>query len=385
MVRLKHLNCSVVFNKDKDKVLFCKRSKEPYKGLYNFVGGKVEPGEQSFSAAYRELWEETGIGRADIRLFRLMDFTYYERNYVLEIYVGQLQQDVELKEEVNPLEWMPLSENFADPERFAGDQNIAHIMNMALKYPLEEPSINQGKRIDSSYYSVGIDGCKGGWLTAAICKGELKLYKFDSLNAIMDEMPFDACLIDMVIGLQGNEAQVRPDGMARKILKGRASTVFPAPCRKAVYGGTREERLQANFEVLHRKFPRQTDAIIPKIREVDEFLQVNMQYKNRLQESHPEVCFARLNGAVLSTSKHDMEGIRERAAVIAGYLPEVTENWIVEAAGKMKCKADDVADSVCLAVVANLSMQGKTESIPPEPMKDDTGLLMQMVIPKAVQ
>ncbi len=28
------------------------------------------------------------------------------------------------------------------------------------------------------------------------------------------------------------------------------------------------------------------------------------------------------------------------------------------------------------------SMQEKTESISPEPMKDDTGLLMQMVIPK---
>ncbi len=146
---MKRLNCSVVFNKDKDKVLFCKRSKEPYKGLYNFVGGKVEPGEQPYSAAYRELWEETGIGRADIRLFRLMDFTYYEQNFVLEIYLGQLQENVQLKEEVNPLEWLPLSENFADPERFAGDQNIAHIINMALKYPLDEMTMNQGKRIYS--------------------------------------------------------------------------------------------------------------------------------------------------------------------------------------------------------------------------------------------
>ena len=56
---MNHLNCSVIFNKQKDKVLFCKRTKEPYKGLYNFVGGKVEPGESSFDAAYRELQEET--------------------------------------------------------------------------------------------------------------------------------------------------------------------------------------------------------------------------------------------------------------------------------------------------------------------------------------
>ena len=37
-MKFRHLNCIVVFNKDKDKVLFCKRMKEPYKGMYNFVG-----------------------------------------------------------------------------------------------------------------------------------------------------------------------------------------------------------------------------------------------------------------------------------------------------------------------------------------------------------
>ena len=139
LIRLRRLNCSVVFDQHKDKVLFCKRAKEPYKGRYNFVGGKVEPGELSYDAAYRELQEETGIGRNDICLFKMMDFVYYgTENFVLEIYVGQLQEDVQLVEEVNPLLWLSLSEDFADPDRFAGDQNIAHIINVALKFPLEE-------------------------------------------------------------------------------------------------------------------------------------------------------------------------------------------------------------------------------------------------------
>ena len=135
---MKHLNCNVIFNPQKDKVLFCKRMKEPYKGLYNFVGGKVEPGEVPLAAAYRELQEETGIRKGDITLYRLMDFTYYALNIVLEIYVGQLQKDMPLVEETNPLEWLPLTEDFANPDRFAGDQNIAHIINMAQKFPLEE-------------------------------------------------------------------------------------------------------------------------------------------------------------------------------------------------------------------------------------------------------
>ena len=38
---MKRLNLIVVFNKNLTKALFCIRAKEPYKGLYNFVGGKV--------------------------------------------------------------------------------------------------------------------------------------------------------------------------------------------------------------------------------------------------------------------------------------------------------------------------------------------------------
>ena len=132
------MNCIVVFNRGKDAVLFCKRKKEPYAGLLNFVGGKVEVGETSEDAAYRELWEETGIGRKQLCLYRLMDITYYYQEFVLEMYVGKLEEDVTLREEKNPLLWIPLAENFADPDRFAGEQNIAHIINVALKYPIPE-------------------------------------------------------------------------------------------------------------------------------------------------------------------------------------------------------------------------------------------------------
>ena len=132
------MNCIVVFNRGKDAVLFCKRKKEPYAGLLNFVGGKVEAGETSEDAAYRELWEETGIGKQQLCLCRRMDITYYYQEFVLEMYVGKLEEDVTLREEKNPLLWIPLTENFADPDRFAGEQNIAHIINVALKYPIPE-------------------------------------------------------------------------------------------------------------------------------------------------------------------------------------------------------------------------------------------------------
>ena len=51
-------NCIMVFHKDGKQALFCKRLSDPYKGKYNLVGGKIEPGEEVFAAAYRELEEE---------------------------------------------------------------------------------------------------------------------------------------------------------------------------------------------------------------------------------------------------------------------------------------------------------------------------------------
>ena len=70
---MRKLNLIVIFNNNLDKVLFCIRAKEPYKGLYNFVGGKVEEGETNDEAAYRELFEETGITSNDIELEHFMD------------------------------------------------------------------------------------------------------------------------------------------------------------------------------------------------------------------------------------------------------------------------------------------------------------------------
>ena len=70
-------NVIVVYNEAVNKLLMCKRTHEPYMGLSNFVGGKIEPGEDGLTAAYRELEEETAITRADITLTHFIDFTYH--------------------------------------------------------------------------------------------------------------------------------------------------------------------------------------------------------------------------------------------------------------------------------------------------------------------
>ena len=97
--------------------------------LLNLVGGKIEPGESDMEAAYRELREETAITARDIRLLHLMDFSYPLDNCYVQVYAGVLQAAVPLREEVNPLLWVPLKgEDFFSMTRYAGEGNIGHIV-----------------------------------------------------------------------------------------------------------------------------------------------------------------------------------------------------------------------------------------------------------------
>lgn len=124
----RNVNIIVVFNQNKSKVLMCKRKKAPFKGLYNFVGGKIEPNEDHLQAAYRELAEETNISKTDIELIHFMDFTYYLDDTLLETYIGTLSTNVDINGEENQLAWIKLTDDFKDLNRFAGNGNIYHIL-----------------------------------------------------------------------------------------------------------------------------------------------------------------------------------------------------------------------------------------------------------------
>lgn len=93
---MKKLNVILVYNKTEDKILMCKREKEPYKGKFNLVGGKLEENETEMEAAYRELKEETGITNNDITLTHMMNFQYKMLDMELEVFVGKLNKEVRL-------------------------------------------------------------------------------------------------------------------------------------------------------------------------------------------------------------------------------------------------------------------------------------------------
>ncbi len=129
-----HVNVIAVLDPKREKLLVCRRRKDPYKGLLNLVGGKINPGEEGIHAAYRELSEETGITDRDITLTHLMDFLYYLEDIRLEAYFGVLSREVEIFGDENELLWIPREQDFSDRGTFAGEGNIGHIMERMKGY-----------------------------------------------------------------------------------------------------------------------------------------------------------------------------------------------------------------------------------------------------------
>lgn len=127
------MNVIVIFDKNLEKTLMCKRTKEPYMGMYNLVGGKIEKENDGLNEAYRELVEETNIKREDAHLIHFMNLTYVKWNKELEVYYGLLNKKVTLVEEVNKLEWVSINDNFFDMNKYAGGGNIGHIIEEIKK------------------------------------------------------------------------------------------------------------------------------------------------------------------------------------------------------------------------------------------------------------
>jgi 8-oxo-dGTP diphosphatase len=131
---MKKYNLVLVYDENKEKVLMCKREKEPYKGMLNLVGGKIEKNETDIESAYRELKEETGIGKNDIELKPLMNFEYLVQNKEIKVFIGRLNKQIELVEEVNKLLWVNIEEDFYKLNEYAGEGNIWHMIHHANNY-----------------------------------------------------------------------------------------------------------------------------------------------------------------------------------------------------------------------------------------------------------
>ncbi|EMS80255.1 DUF429 domain-containing protein [Desulfotignum phosphitoxidans] len=230
---------------------------------------------------------------------------------------------------------------------------------------------------------VGIDGCRGGWCQVWLHSdgshgsGILKtIEEWTELPESADAVVF----IDMPIGLKENGPHERQcDKAARKLLKKRGSSIFPAPCRQSLAEKDYLAASDLNQAVTGRRLSKQTYHLMPKIRELDGFIR-GVGRGLDIREFHPELGFLALNRFVpLTHSKKNRAGREERLEILSRYascspaiLSEAAKRFPRNQAG-----VDDILDALCGAVSA--LFKDHLVSLPAVPETDSCGLPMQIV------
>ncbi len=232
---------------------------------------------------------------------------------------------------------------------------------------------------------VGVDGCPGGWVAVVQAgDGFLGCEVLPSFAAVLGRHPLALILVDVPIGLcdAGPEERLC-DREARSLLKQRRSSVFPAPVRAALCAADYKAASLLNREETggRRGLSRQSWAITPKIREVNECLAGDHGPLPVVREMHPELCFWALNGRQpLLHNKKTEEGYEERIALLsrshAGSASFV--DAVLREHRRCVVRRDDVVDALVGSVTAFLS-GGGLKTLPEAPECDSAGLPMEMV------
>lgn len=231
---------------------------------------------------------------------------------------------------------------------------------------------------------AGADRCKGEWVVAGI--GDDGTYTVDVVAHIETLWrafgDAELILLDVPIGLLDRGPDERLcDTAARRVLGERRSSVFPAPCRQALTAASYNDACAVNEQATGRQLSKQSWAIVPVIREVDEFLSQHHEARQRIREMHPEVCFWGLAcGQPLQHYKKTEEGFHERLDLLAHYYPHA-EEVVRRAMAKYQtglAARDDIVDALAGAVTA-LAGEAGLATLPDVPDTDGMGLRMEMV------
>lgn len=233
---------------------------------------------------------------------------------------------------------------------------------------------------------VGVDGCRAGWIAVSASESGLKYAIFNTIGELV--RAYDSAkliLVDIPIGLPSAMCSRRPcDALARKALAGRASSVFPAPCRSAAHAENIAEARALNIEELGVSLSAQAWGICKKIAEVDAFMLTNFELRERVREMHPEICFWSLNCMrPMRHSKKTREGVVERLGVLEGIHPGAGSLYGCVLAENLRkdVQRDDVLDALagCLTAMAMAMATGSLSQLSGTPALDQAGLPMEMV------
>lgn len=260
---------------------------------------------------------------------------------------------------------------------------------------------------------------------------------YPSLLNVVHETGADAVLVDVPVGLPAEEPRACDAAAREAVGPERAGSVFPTPCRAAVYAPTYEAAKAENEAALGRSVTVQAWNIVPCIREADALLDAVPAARDAVREAHPEVCLRALAGEPLAHPKTTDEGVAERLSALENVgagpsaadadagLPALYETLVERfvtgpephARRLPADAADDVLDALALAATAVVGPSGDARSgtsddawsgtsgdarsgtsgdepgetggwslatLPSEPPTDERGLPMEIVYPERV-
>jgi predicted RNase H-like nuclease len=229
---------------------------------------------------------------------------------------------------------------------------------------------------------AGADGCRAGWVVARenVLHNSISWEVVPSLPHLFDRQDAPNILaLDIPIGLPliGPRAC---DLEARRMLgRGRSSSVFSAPIRAILAATSYAEANQAGDEAEGKRLSKQAWAIVPKIREVDEFLRGEPLDQDRVREVHPEVCFYFMAGCrSMGTAKKKAAGRAERAALLRTHFGNDVDSAFADRR-RLGCHADDLLDALAALWTARRIHAGTAVTLPANPPRDSFGLRMEMV------
>ncbi len=236
---------------------------------------------------------------------------------------------------------------------------------------------------DSEFKAIGVDGCRSGWFYVVLNpSGRPDWGVAEKLEELLPDVgESDRIFVDIPIGLLTDRSERICDGVARSMLRGRASSVFKAPVRAVLGTNDYEDAKMRSQNACGIKVSQQAWAIVPKIHEVDDLMRRNDKARHFVREVHPEICFWALNDRhPMNNRKKDKSGFEERKGVLSRWLPNadllvssVRQKFLVKQVGN-----DDIVDALAAAVTA-LAHSSILRTVPENPPLDDFGLPMEMV------
>lgn len=203
--------------------------------------------------------------------------------------------------------------------------------------------------------TVGVDACPAGWLATEIADAGIQTKTFENFGEVVETFSDAGCIfVDIPVGLPQTDRR-RCDEEASDLLGCRGNSVFYPPCQSAIELSDHEEASQEQRAKIGHGLSQQAHNIGPKIRQVA--AAVGDKYDGLVRESHPELCFAALNGQPIAYSKSSDWGRGLRMKLLCDELDtarehyrDVRDRYFLKDVGR-----DDILDSMVLAVAARRS------------------------------